>query len=91
MNIQTMLKVLTKYRDYFKSINASKIGYPKHLLIQTDEQVFDHCYEMLDKIEEFIQRGRLEKAHRWIGFIQGCLWDRSVYTLNELRNDNIDS
>jgi hypothetical protein len=30
-------------------------------------------------------RSKREKAHRWLGFIQGVLWLSGVYTLDELK------
>lgn len=47
-----------------------------------------HCRSMLDKMEEFIKAGRMDKVMRWLGFIQGVLWVNRVYTLEELKNHN---
>ncbi|MDD2696684.1 MAG: hypothetical protein PHE52_00800 [Candidatus Pacebacteria bacterium] len=43
---------------------------------------------MLDKMEGFLKEGRIEKAFRWLGFIQGCLWSTGEYTLEDLMNHN---
>jgi hypothetical protein len=47
-----------------------------------------HCWAMLDELEQFTREGRMEKAFRWLGFIQGCLWTCGVYSLDELKDHN---
>ncbi|MEK7519908.1 MAG: hypothetical protein AAB581_01530, partial [Patescibacteria group bacterium] len=47
-----------------------------------------HCHSMLDKMVGFVHEGRMEKAFRWLGFIQGVLWTNRVYTLSDLKNHN---
>ena len=32
--------------------------------------------------------GRIEKAHRWLGFIQGILWQSGNFTIDQLANHN---
>lgn len=34
---------------------------------------------------------RLEKKFRWLGFIQGALWSMGLYTVDELKADNMPS
>lgn len=36
-------------------------------------------------IREFIPAGRLEKAMRWLGFIQGCLVSQGWFTLDDVK------
>jgi hypothetical protein len=43
---------------------------------------------MLDRMEEFLKEDRLEKVNRWLGFIQGVLWAQSIYTIENLKEDN---
>ena len=47
-----------------------------------------HCYGMLDQMEQFVEEDRMDKVFRWLGFVQGCLWMASEYTLDELKNHN---
>ena len=30
----------------------------------------------------------MEKACRWLGFIQGVLWSQGIYSIDEMRDDN---
>jgi hypothetical protein len=48
-----------------------------------------HCFAMLDEVDAFIREGRIEKAFRWLGFIQGCLWTSGVYSIEELKAHNM--
>jgi hypothetical protein len=40
------------------------------------------------KIPGFIKENQQEKANRWLGFIQGVLWVKKVYTVREMGEDN---
>jgi hypothetical protein len=44
---------------------------------------------MLDKIEEFVGQGKMEKAFRWLGFVQGCFWTTKQFSIYELRDHNV--
>lgn len=51
-----------------------------------DPTSFEHLMWMCDKAEfEFIPQNQVDKAMRWLGFIQGVLCARGVFTLEELR------
>jgi len=38
--------------------------------------------------QKFLDEGHAEKSMRWLGFIQGVLWARGMYTLDDLKNHN---
>lgn len=80
--------VIGSYRCYFESRGISAIAMPEDMPPRTREDVLQHCHAMLDKLEEFVNENRLDKAFRWLGFIQGCLWTHAVYTLDELKDHN---
>lgn len=44
---------------------------------------------MLDKMENFLEEGRLDKAQRWLGFIQGCLLCAGGNTLDDLKHHSM--
>lgn len=49
--------------------------------------------EMLDAIAQ-IQHGterhlKIEKLMRWLGFMQGVLWSKGIYSIDELRAHNM--
>jgi len=45
-----------------------------------------HLRFMCIEAQKFIDEGRIEKAMRWLGFLQGVLWARGFYSLNDLKN-----
>jgi len=70
--------------------------YRKRLLLEDLDSISlygqscKHCYNMLDKIDKFIYCD-IEKAFRWLGFTQGCLWTNKIYTIDELGKHNNNS
>jgi len=93
MTKEKVLEVVAIYREQFEKIETCEIDFSYNEHIDPDEPEDDagalrHCYGMLDSIEQFVREGRMEKAFRWLGFIQGCLWMSGLYTLDELKNHN---
>ena len=70
----------------FRELNVPKQQFPHNELPKSDNDFLAHCHGMLDKMEIFIQEGRMDKVFRWLGFIQGCLWRIGVYTVEEMKN-----
>ncbi len=52
--------------DVFEYVSGSHFTQCRHLR---------HCCA---QIREFVLAGRIEKAFRWLGFIQGVLWSQGV-------------
>ena len=50
-----------------------------------------HLAWMCSESIKFVQKGEIEKAHRWLGFIQGVLWKEGAFTLNDLREHVINA
>ena len=50
---------------------------------------FDHLYWMTFQIGDMLEdKDDIEKVMRWLGFIQGVLWAKGVYTIDELKEHN---
>jgi len=49
----------------------------------------NHLYWMCDQVAVFISENRIEKAMRWLGFIQGAFWVLGVRTVEEMKKDNM--
>lgn len=43
---------------------------------------YRHILWMLDEIPQMTDEG---KVNRWLGFIQGFLWMKKLYSINEMR------
>lgn len=54
----------------------------------TPETALAHARYMCDNISGYLQEGRVEKAHRHLGFLQSILWTQGLCTLEELMNHN---
>jgi hypothetical protein len=58
-------------------------------LIQPSEQeALSHILYMIEEIKKFIKENRVEKAFRWLGFIQGLLWSYGIISLETLKEHN---
>jgi hypothetical protein len=54
-----------------------------HLL--TSSTRVAHYKFMCVQASAFVEDGQREKAMRWLGFLQGVLWRRNLFTLAELK------
>jgi hypothetical protein len=94
MTKEKIREVLDIYRKRFSKHKGLKCEYDHNDTIfvglqpYSTNQVINHTFSMIDKIEEFIEEDRIEKAFRWLGFIQGCMWATGLYTIEELKNHN---
>lgn len=89
MTPEKILRVIEIYRKFFADNNIGKKKYPYNkLIVDRAGTGLGHCHSMLDEMTEFVREGRIEKAFRWLGFIQGILWLNGVYTLTDLKNHN---
>lgn len=48
----------------------------------------EHVLGMCRKVRQFLDEGRIEKAMRWLGFIQGWFWAIEHYSVKELADHN---
>lgn len=88
MSPEQVLATVEKYRREFKRREIRKADYPHERPLLRTQPALEHCHGMLDKIEAFIQAGRMEKAMRWLGFVQGVLFATGVFTIENLKSDN---
>lgn len=92
MDGKKILSVIAIYRERLEGMAVGKIDYPHEAEIRPNDRrrnyVLGHCHGMLDQMEEFVKEGRIEKAFRWLGFVQAALWTEGVYTLEDLKNHN---
>lgn len=88
MTPEKVIEVIETYRQLFVERNIGKIDYFHDNLLDGEVHGLEHCHGMLDKMVEFVREGRMEKAFRWLGFVQGVLWATRVYPLTDLKNHN---
>jgi hypothetical protein len=83
MNAEQIEEVKTKYlkklHDY-----VAKPADTWCILDRTCDAIhLDHIKWMLEELPE-----DLDKANRWLGFIQGVLWANGMYTIDDMREHN---
>ncbi|MDO8504946.1 MAG: hypothetical protein Q7S36_03805 [Candidatus Liptonbacteria bacterium] len=88
MSPEKVREAIAVYRKKFEELGIPPKSFPHDAVPLTDNEFLGHCHFMLDEMEKFIEEGRMEKVFRWIGFIQGCLWRASTYTIEEMKNHN---
>lgn len=70
-----------------KRLNESKATLNVGLLDSHD--VASHLRWMCQKIGEIVRDDEIEKAMRWLGFLQGALWVLSFRTIEQMKHDNM--
>jgi len=50
------------------------------------DEVYPHAAWMCDRIVEFVAEDHIEKAMRWLGFVQALVWIDGEESLNTMRD-----
>lgn len=95
MTTNQIWAAIAKYKNLLVGNDIPIKQYPKdqplidadpELAVDTD--ILAHCHTMLIQMERLLEQGKIEKAFRWLGFVQGCLWCTGLYTIDDMREDN---
>ena len=62
--------------------------HPHDIICMMRRAALAHLRTMFPKMVQFVSEDKIEKAMRWLGFVQGVLWVCGVYTLEHLKADN---
>lgn len=49
-----------------------------------DRKTLGHVLWCCRQAAKFVDEGRVEKAMRWLGFVQGSLWSHGIYRIEDL-------
>ena len=87
MDKNKIYTALNLYEDHLKSKGSTS---KKHISKKppTRQEAFNHSLYMIEEIKEFIKQDKLQKAFRWLGFIQSLLWIYGEFSLDDLKNHN---
>lgn len=90
MTKEKIEEVIEFYEEYLLGYRANRYAVDKKILNFDEDKVIvlEHCRYMIDKIKIFLQQDRIEKAFRWTGFVQGCLWAAGVFSVNQIKDHN---
>lgn len=92
MTPDKVCSVLSGYGDLL-----TEAGYYAERLDQEAYERFDvtrfhslcHCHWMCNEARDFVRQGRIEKAMRWLGYIQGVLYSYGIKSLSQLKSDSM--
>jgi len=93
----TKEKVMRVFEFYASRLQLARPGTPAHQFDDVKAAGFQpwqmqefselaHLNFMCSEGQKLIEEGRTEKAMRWLGFLQGVLWARGFYSLDDLKN-----
>lgn len=88
MTGEKVLEVISVYRRKFEDLNIPAKAWDRNNPPDSAKAILRHCHYMLTPLEEFVQNGRMEKAFRWLGFVQGVLWAMKMFKISELKDHN---
>jgi hypothetical protein len=89
MTGEDIKSLMVIYKSIFREYSPKKIDGNRHASFDVDkEAVFSHLRYMMDEIDRFVDEGILDKAFRWLGFIQGILFYEGYYSLDSLKQHN---
>lgn len=83
-----------KLLEVIRLYNALLSAFPPEEMTQYDEAPksdnvwFRHLRWMLAEMPGQVAQGDLDKAFRWLGFIQGILAAKELRTIDQLREDS---
>lgn len=83
---EKLLSVLVQYEDRFSSLGFE----PERNTSDTQSVIamIPHLYWMCIEAQTLVAAGHIEKAMRWLGFIQGYLHSWGMATLKEIKSHN---
>lgn len=88
MTKEKVQEVIDIYKETLEKLEAKPERHEIDGVPLTRKEKLNHCYWMINEIESFLKEDRIEKAFRWLGFVQGILWSARLYTIPELADHN---
>ena len=86
MNTTKVIAIIETCEARLKGVPASRNL--SNGIIPSSDVALSHAAWMCEQVRVFAKEGRIDKANRWIGFIQGTLWMAGRATIDEMREDN---
>jgi hypothetical protein len=86
MTKEQVLEVIQLYRNRLEGLGI-KANSPDFDFLPEHYEQLEHLLTMIEPMESFLNAD-VEKAMRWLGFMQGVLWSQGHFTLNEMRDHN---
>ncbi len=88
MKADQIVRVTIKYEDLLANKNVIAERQDMSSTRITSAQRLSHSLWMCKEIRFLVENGHIDKAERWICFVQGVLWCEGLRSINEMRDDN---
>ena len=82
------LALLEDYEQLLKERGAEPVETDHNIVSPDKETIFNNSLFMVLKMKEFIQKDKMDKFYRWLGFLQCVLWVAGEFSMNQLREHN---
>lgn len=79
---EKILELIVKYREDLEKLEAEPILIEEKCYSQ--QQATDHAFAVLNQIEDLAENNQIEKAYRWLGFVQAILFINGNYSFKEI-------
>jgi hypothetical protein len=92
MDKEQVIAALEKYEERLRGFNPERMSgdeMMKTIITLGHRRALGHVAWMCTEAKTFVAEDRMEKAMRWLGFIQGVLWMTSFFSVSELKVDNM--
>lgn len=83
---------LSRYADGLREDGATACRIADRRALFADlprETVLNHLLWMCEGALQFLADGRVQKARRWLGFIEGSLWTLNVYSIESIKDHGV--
>lgn len=81
-------QVIAVADKYIEDLGSKGVSPQRDGESETNLERLHHASWMCFEIRRFVAAGKIEKAMRWLGFVQGVLWTTETMTLEEMKDDN---
>lgn len=89
MTSAKMTEILDGYIKTFADLGIYEIS--DYTKVGDKSERLQYLHTMCKETKKLIEKGDIEKANRWLGFIQGGLWADQVFTIDDMRDHNRSS
>ncbi len=86
MTPEQVVTVVEKYELELKKV-VSALRISPETKDPLDAPALAHALWMCEQTKAYATTN-MEKASRWLGFIQGVLWTKGVFSISDMKDDN---
>jgi len=85
MTFEQVKQVVAQYTTMLSQSGVKNKKHPSSGFLPSVEDALGHARWMCEEIANMTD---IEKAMRWLGFVQGVLWVTGRRTIDKMRDDN---